>query len=662
MKFPFFSKKDSKKDLYLGLFLKEKEGLVLILSKKANKLELLEKKKFFYTNNWDNLTNDLDEAIFELEKKLNIEINKTIFFLYSYFIDEKSKELKKIYLNKIKEVVENLGLSPLGYIECIEAVSSFLSEREQTPLTAIIIELDAAYLSVFIYKGGRLTFKKTIPRSDSINEDLNLIFNELKGRFLFPSRIIIYNSKDLDHISSQILTYRWSEEYFFQLPKVEVLKEEELVRSLIKIFDKQIKDFPPNLPYDDDKRKKVAQEEVMGFMIGKDIQEEKLKETINLKKQFLLKDMVLKLIKRLHFSQLYFIFSQKFLFFAVLLLIISGLLISEIFFHTASLTLYVPSLKIERQLNLFMPYRVATISAEFSYTKNTTGEREIGEKAHGEVIVYNTNLKREKLIEKGKEIETEGLKFTFDEEIKVSTAASATNPGKIKTSVTALKIGAEYNIAKGKRFNIDETTYAEAVTDFTGGSKSKIQTISQKDIEDLKILIIEKAKNDKKFSQKENTYGLMLPQLSKFDLVDVNVSGEVGEESPTVTLKAKVNKINYFLSRNDLEKEIFTNVVSLVPNGYALSKNLLSFQIASASAQEDLVNVELKVRAKAIKKIDKNEVLNKVVGLNKSLLEGTLKKELQIDNYDFKIESALPFLKDFFPFRLKNINLTVSSL
>ncbi len=91
----------------------------------------------------------------------------------------------------------------MGYIECYEAVSSYLVEKEQTPLTAILIELDITQLTILIYKGGRLSYRQVLPRSDNIISDLVTGFEELKGSSLLPARIILYNSKDLVCSSQQ---------------------------------------------------------------------------------------------------------------------------------------------------------------------------------------------------------------------------------------------------------------------------------------------------------------------------------------------------------------------------------------------------------------------------------------------------------------------------
>ena len=72
MKFPFFSKKPGKDDTYLGLFLKEEEGIALILTRQQGKIVIKEKEIFQYTNGWENLTEDVDEALYKLEKNLVI--------------------------------------------------------------------------------------------------------------------------------------------------------------------------------------------------------------------------------------------------------------------------------------------------------------------------------------------------------------------------------------------------------------------------------------------------------------------------------------------------------------------------------------------------------------------------------------------------------------
>src|SRR3989338_5900280 len=121
MRIPFFSKKEQK-EFYLGIFLKEDQGVIMTFLKESSQLELIDREKFTYTNGWENLTDDVDAALYRLEKNLDTEIKKTIIFVYSHLVDEKIGDIKLVYLQKIKQLVKALELQAMGYVECFEAI------------------------------------------------------------------------------------------------------------------------------------------------------------------------------------------------------------------------------------------------------------------------------------------------------------------------------------------------------------------------------------------------------------------------------------------------------------------------------------------------------------------------------------------------------------
>ncbi len=655
MPLPFFTKTTSLENFYLGLFLKENEGVAMVLVLENGKIKIKEKERFIYSNGWENLTEDVDEVLFKIEKSLNIELDKTIFFIYSHLVNEKGTAIKKPYLDKIKGLVKNLELSPIGYIESSEAVSSFLTKKEETPLTAILVELDVSQLSIFIYKGGRLSYRKTLPRTEDLVEDLLAGFSQLKGTFLLPARIILYNSKDLNDASAKILTYRWSEDYFVQLPKVEIFKEEQLIEALVKIFEQQkAADLSSILI---NQQTEMTKKERLGFVIGADVSQKIDSETAVVKLSLI--DKILLRLKKINLPKIEV--SQRILAMIGLSFIVFGLIINEIFFHKATLTLFVPSLSIDKSTTVKIPYKIATVSAEFSESKTTSGKREVGEKAKGEVAIYNTNLNKEKIFKKGTEIEFSGLKFIFDDEVKVSTAAGATNPGVAKVKVTASSIGEEYNLPKGRRFNIDDTSYAESTSDFTGGSKRQIQTISQKDIEDLKTTIIEKAKNTPKSFPKTSGDEMIIPDLSTVSLKEAVASGEVGEELPSVSLKAKVDTTYYFYKKSQLLDKLVEMVTPEIPPGFIFNKEKISYIIKSASKDENLVLLDLSLKTKALRKISKDDVLKKITGKNKKNLNNILKSDFKVQGYNIDVKTPLPVFKNFIPFFSNNISLKISS-
>jgi hypothetical protein len=63
MALPFLNKKTKSEEKYLGLLLKEQDGVLMILAKEEGRLVLQEKINFSYSNGWENLTDDVDENL-----------------------------------------------------------------------------------------------------------------------------------------------------------------------------------------------------------------------------------------------------------------------------------------------------------------------------------------------------------------------------------------------------------------------------------------------------------------------------------------------------------------------------------------------------------------------------------------------------------------------
>ncbi len=667
MKLPFFlTNTIQKKKDYLAFFLKEEEGIAMVLSGEAGKMIIKEKEHFNYSNGWEHIVQDIDEVLFRFEQRLNISLDQAIFFVYSHFVDEKTHEIRKPYLQRIKEIVKSLELHALGYIECSEAVLRFLEEKEEIPLTAILVELDKTNVSVFVYKGGRVAHSKILSRTDNLIDDLLSSFEDLKGKFLLPARIILYNSKDLDDESSKIVTYRWSEDYFIQLPRVEILKEDDVIGGLIRVFEEQIhtekEKFKEHVP---------KKKETFGFVIGEDIPEET--KTLNVKEQKKLQLPKLQLPK-LQLPRLEVLKKSGILF--GIICIVLGLLLNELFLHKATVTVFVPTDPVSKKVNISdMQIMISTSSAVFTDSKQATGKRDIGDKTKGTVTIHNFD-DREKVFAKGTVLETGGLTFVLDDEVKVASSSLASDgsvklPGKKNTTVTAASIGPESNIEKGKRFKIDDlsTSINFAINDvaFTGGTRKQVQTVSKKDTEDLKTNLISKAKNQQLTKDGKTTQVIkqdeeIIPQLSDIELRDLNFSREIGEEANEVSLRATADTVYYYFKKDTLFTTLMSQLQPLVKEGYLLEKDKIRYSIDSVEKKNNDVTLHLSANGKAMKRVDTNEILNSLVGKNKNSVESTLKKKYQAQGFELTIKEPVPILNNILPFIKNNIRVVISSL
>lgn len=673
MKLPFFLNKAKKLDLYLGLFLKEEQGIALILVNNQGKFTIKEQEKFNYSNGWENLTDDIDEVLYRLEKKSgqnDSQLSKTIFFVYSHLVDEKTNDIKKPFLLKIKDLVKNLQLEALGYIECFEAVSSYLEKKEESPLTSVLLELDKHQLGLFVYRGGKISFKEIIGRTDNIVNDFIQAVGSLKGKMMLPSRIVLYDSGNIDDAAAKIISHHWGGEYFVQMPKIDILKEEEVIEGLINVFAGQIKsDTPDILP------RKTEPEQSFGFVIGEDFKQEEqvqpalMPEPTFQKANFNFNGLLARFKKfNLPKINLSFIRGKVAVLFGAGIILIS-LFLNEYFFHKAQLTVYLPYQSISKTMESEVDFKTASVSANLSDEKPTTGKKEIGEKARGKVSIHNFDDSA-RTFSKGTELTSAGVKFLLDSEVKVASSSlaadgSAKLPGKISADITALELGPEGNLSKNQRFKFADLSESEyfAINDeaLTGGSKREIRTVSEADQISLEKTIIEKAETETKPPSFSQDYEIV-KILSETEIVDSNFSNEVGEESTVLKLTAKLDTIYYAYDNNELVDAIIKEVGGEIDKGYELNKENLEIRISDAEIKGNSLDLNYKVNGNAIQKFDKDSLMKKISGISKKRLDELLKSEFKITGYDISIKESLPLLKNILPFFNRNITLKISHL
>lgn len=676
MNLPFFSKNKSS-DNYFGLLLKEDQGIALIIEKKSGLTNIVDFEKFSYSSGWEHLTEDVDEVLFRLESKYKLHLEETIFFVFSHLIDEKTTQIKKPYQQIIKNLAKNLELKPLGFIDCREAITKLFEEKEEMRLTGIVIELDKNAVGIFIYKGGQLVFDKIVSRTTNLVDDLSLVFEQIKGKILLPARIILYNSADLDFEVTRILSFRWPDDLFIQLPKVEIVQEKEILGGLVDIFNQQIKIDK------EEKVNPVPAKTKTGFVIGEDIGEKTDQQSPKQEKINLFSGPV-QFFKNIHFTlpKLTLIkpdWQKKVFLGAGIVIIGLSLFFNEFYLHKAKVEVFVPSLNLEKKISLTvgekggvdLNIKAITQTDDVSTSKQAIGKKDVGDPAKGEVTIYN--FSKEKTFSKGTKIETKGLIFIFDEEIKVASASltsdgSAKLPGKGKVKNTASVIGDEGNLSKGQTFKIEDLDpdvyFARNESDFSDGSKKQITTVSKQDYQDLQQEVMKKAKDKKQISIKLSDDQKIINLLSKTEVIDTNYSKEVGEEAAQISLTAKVKTTIYVYQKSKLIDLLYPYLVKEVKSGFNLDKNKVNYQITKVTEKKAANLIDISASGKAIKTLDKNQVIKVLLGKNKNQIEKVLKNAFSITGYNLDLSQPLPlpFLNQALPFFPKNFDIRIDSL
>ncbi len=691
--FQFFHRKTQVGETYLGLFLKEQEGIVLFLSHQGSKIEIIAQEKFSYTDGWEKLLEDIDEVLNKLETTTGKSPEQTIFFVYSHLIDMQTKEIRKPYLHKIKELVKGLELKPLGFIECHEAVLEHLQKQEEMALTAIVMEFDKTSLDVFVYASGNLLFSEVVSRTESVIDDLLPVFEKVREKTVLPPRIILYNSIDLDLESTNILTHQWGRDFFIQLPKVQIVKETQLIQSLIDIFMKQLiepdmSEHHEHFEREAEEEPHRAQEQVMGFVVGADVaplrseQPHASRASLSLFSSTRFTQAI-KIIQTIYQNSISWMKQLPFPALPIIgaVLIVGSLFAIEFFFHKAKVTVFFPSQELIKTLTITakpnsstseeLPLGVATDTASFTETRLTTGKKATGEKAKGEVTVLNYDS-AEKTFEKGTAIQAQGLSFALNNEVKVASSSIAPDlslqPGKTKGTVTAAQIGPESNLAKGQRFQVGDfsTTRYLATNDtaFSGGTKRDIRVVAKDDVVEIKDAIGKKAK-DYTSSQIKTKLGpnqeIVLP-LTEYDIGIITYSKELGDEADSVDGKAAV-KIGYYTYVKAALFQLFEkNLAGEIKPGFHLDQAKITYAVKDVQSKNSVYVLSIDVKARSVKEVNKQELMSKIVGKQSGQTEKVLKNEYNADGAEFQVSHPIPFMKGWLPPFEKNISLEISYL
>lgn len=245
--FNFFNKTNNETvKYYFGLILREDDGVGMILKIDETKhtISIVDESKFNYSNSWERIVEDVDQVLSLLENQNNLKVKQIIYFVYSHMVSQADKQIKPIYLNKIKRIAKELELKPLGYIAYHEALVNYFRRVEESPLTSTIIELDKNSISLFIYKGGVVTYSDEVASTSITNliDDLEVAFAKVSSgnKAFLPSRMILYDSHNIERESTKIITHHWNENLFIQIPRVEVITMDRIKAALINCFADQL--------------------------------------------------------------------------------------------------------------------------------------------------------------------------------------------------------------------------------------------------------------------------------------------------------------------------------------------------------------------------------------------------------------------------------------
>ena len=318
--------------------------------------------------------------------------------------------------------------------------------------------------------------------------------------------------------------------------------------------------------------------------------------------------------------------------------------------------------------NGIIPAEPVEVILEGEKTTATTGEKLVGEKAKGEVTIYNRTSETQ-LFEAGTILEGPGgLKFVLDNDVKVASktpdlVSGVDRWGEAKVTVTAAEIGAEYNLAAESVFTVSGFSKDEFLAKnqeaFTGGTSRKVRAVSKEDQESLKKLLIEELSSLAKERLKSRaTDGKILFESLRIEVIDQDYSAAVGDEKDELTLNLKVKAIAAKLSQSRLD-ELAQQVLSQkVKEQSVLEPTTVTTELKSVEVDEDgVVSGDLVLTGKAYPKIDQRELAQRLAKKRIKEAGKIIRSYPRIYRYQINFHPSIIKFFSFLPPKAENINI-----
>lgn len=722
---PFFEKKE-KSEYFLSLVLQHEKASAFIFEKLSGKISIIGQREEDFEDSvesatFEELLDIADRVVSKAEEPIaqDYEVQKTIFGLKnSWILDNK---IKKEYLDKLKKIASELGLSPIGFLTNEEAIVNLIQQEEGAPPSAILVEIGRKYITVSLIRAGRIKEAKISEFHESSVFTVDTLLKHLSLEIL-PSKLYLTSDTDF---TQDFIGHQWSKSLpFLHLPQIINLPSNFIAKAFIfgmaskmgaqvqEVMDQLIEGEKEQTQIDERKSEqeiapkmeyleKDSAQDLFGFVENQDVTKiEEPKETIEEKPQLekkmgnkfidqalIFAATILPIMRRASENILNFV--KKTLPRSGILLRRTKLIISlfiPIFLLLSIILFYLFGLKAQVVLNVrpkieekqsqvlfsskvdssdnIIGSKLVSTSEEGIVARNTTGKKETGDKAKGTVTIFNSTDNTVTFPVRTTLISSNKLEFMTLDKVTVASQSgdvfSPKNPGKANVNAEASEFGTEYNLPSNTKLSIGGNPSVAAKNDnpFSGGTKKEISVFSSQDQEKLEKDLIKKLEDKAKSDINKKIKDLkILPSFTKVSVEKKSFDKKVGDEATKAGLKATVFFETHSFDNNGL---LNYSLNLFDQSNSALSKNNLDLEIKDISPKNrEEALAKLTVKAKIFPKVNEKETAGKIAGKSFEEARALLLKIPQVENANFSFSPNIKLLPQTLPRISKNIKILI---
>ncbi|MBI4708823.1 MAG: hypothetical protein HY764_01305 [Candidatus Portnoybacteria bacterium] len=317
-----------------------------------------------------------------------------------------------------------------------------------------------------------------------------------------------------------------------------------------------------------------------------------------------------------------------------------------------------------------IPAQIVKLEERQSLEFQTTGERQLNEKAKGTILVFNAySSVPQALVETTRFLSKEGKVFRL---IKNTTIPGAkVEEGKIIPSSIAVEVeadqaGSDYNIGASD-FTIPGFQGSPKYTGFygksdkamSGGSTEKAKVLTQDDFD--------KAKESIWGALEEKVHSELIAQIpANFKLLEEAVLVQMGEAKSSVAVGDKAESFSleikgvakaFVFSEEDISQLIKQEIIDQLDSKKELSSSVsLKYEKTKADFNKGTISFEVAADQEIVWKINEDEVKKTIVGQKEEAVKEIFSKQPEIEKAQV---SLWPFWIRKIPKQTDKITLTI---
>jgi hypothetical protein len=326
--------------------------------------------------------------------------------------------------------------------------------------------------------------------------------------------------------------------------------------------------------------------------------------------------------------------------------------------------------------NAKMPLQILVLEKSLSQEFPATGKKEVGEKAKGNIIIYNSWDQNPQTLVAGTRFIAEGSDKVFRtlSDVTVPGATLSLREGQINVSPSSATVAVEadapgdaYNIGPSK-FTIpglpeekQKKIYGESKSAMTGGTSKEVTILSDKDINEARKILREKAALAAKEELAGGSDKLILENVEESEIVDEKFSAKAGAETEKFKAELTVKESLLAISTKEFRAFVERLAQKNAPEGKNLVLKMegeLKPKTTEASLKEGWAKLTITLQSLVYAKIDKERIQTDLVGKNKEQARAVLASQ-PADRIEIRLTPS--FLKRL-PLRKEQIRVVVKSL